>query len=159
MKDQSAPQRLLSTCMYTHANMHRAQQQAGVPHQSSESRVSFSPPQAVPPTQVWRPSDESTEEALRVTLEKILPRSMRHIVGCRGIAYRKQRKEAQIHARALTVMGSENSYSSDMDITKSQASGKFLFFLPCQNKNHKTALALTRRQFKCTHQLQIQKCF
>lgn len=48
--------------------------------------------------QVWRPSDESTEEALRVTLQKLLPRSMQHVVGCKGIAYRKQRKEAQIHA-------------------------------------------------------------
>lgn len=42
--------------MHVHAckHMHRAQQQAGVPHQSSESRVSLSPPQAVPPTPLPR---------------------------------------------------------------------------------------------------------
>lgn len=151
MKDQSAPQRLLSTCMYTHANIcteHNSRQGYPINHQKVEClsphpRLSHQHhcPGVTPIRWVnWRGSQG-------------------HIVGCRGIAYRKQRKEAQIHAHALTVMGSENSYSSDMDITKSQASGKFLFFLPCQNKNHKTALALTRRQFKCTHQLQIQKCF
>ena len=86
----------------------------------------------------------------------LLPRSMGRITECKGRPYKKYQEEVQIHALHSMhwVLGVQKiPVVLTWTLQNHRQMASFSFALPCQNRSHKTALTLIRRQLKHSHHL------